>query len=71
LVAIDGKLTRRSYTSRDGKTAYVTEIVIESINAIGSKKDNPQDQQTKKQFVDQKPVEIKKEEVPPPVGEVN
>lgn len=40
LVAIDGKLTRRSFTTRDGKTSYVTEIVIDTINSIGSKRDN-------------------------------
>jgi single-stranded DNA-binding protein len=33
-------LTRRSYTSKEGKTAYVTEIVIDAINSIGSRKDN-------------------------------
>jgi single-stranded DNA-binding protein len=40
LVAIDGKLTRRNYVSKEGKNASITEIVIESINSIGSKKDN-------------------------------
>jgi single-stranded DNA-binding protein len=33
-------LTRRSFTSKEGKIVYVTEIVIDVINSIGSKKDN-------------------------------
>jgi single-stranded DNA-binding protein len=41
LVAIDGKLTRRSFVSKEGKNVYVTEIVIDMINAIGAKRDNP------------------------------
>lgn len=41
LVAIDGQLTRRSYVSKQsGQTVYNTEIVIDSINSIGSKKLN-------------------------------
>jgi single-stranded DNA-binding protein len=36
---VDGKLTRRSFTSREGKTIYVTEVVVDAINSIGSKKD--------------------------------
>ncbi|MDR0825696.1 MAG: single-stranded DNA-binding protein [Mycoplasmataceae bacterium] len=39
LVAVDGKLTRRSFTNREGKTSYVTEIVIDQINSIGGKKE--------------------------------
>jgi single-strand DNA-binding protein len=35
LVSIDGRLTRRSYTSKDGKMVSVTEVVIESINSLG------------------------------------
>jgi single-strand DNA-binding protein len=38
LIAIDGKLTRRSFVSKEGKTVYTTEIVIESINSLGSRK---------------------------------
>lgn len=42
LVAIDGKLIRRSYVSKEGKTVYVTEIVIENIRPLGSKNQNSQ-----------------------------
>lgn len=37
LVAIDGKLIRRSYVSKEGKTVYVIEVVIESIKPLSSK----------------------------------
>ncbi|MDE6893786.1 MAG: single-stranded DNA-binding protein [Malacoplasma sp.] len=37
LVAIDGKLIRRSYVSKDGKTVYVVEVVIESIKPLYTK----------------------------------
>ncbi|BAC43907.1 single-stranded DNA-binding protein [Malacoplasma penetrans] len=40
LVAIDGKLIRRSYVSKEGKTVYVIEIVIESIKPLSSKNSN-------------------------------
>jgi single-stranded DNA-binding protein len=48
LVAIDGKLTRRSFVSREGKTLYSTEIVIDAINSIGSKRDNANPDNTNK-----------------------
>lgn len=44
LVAIDGKLIRRSYLSKEGKTVYVIEIVIESIKPFGSNKNYSKDQ---------------------------
>ncbi len=41
LVAIDGQLTRRSYISKQsGQTVYTTEIIVDTINSIGSKKQN-------------------------------
>jgi single-stranded DNA-binding protein len=33
-------LTRRSYVNKEGKTVYVTEVVVDAINSIGSRKDN-------------------------------
>jgi single-stranded DNA-binding protein len=38
MVTVDGRLTRRSYVSRDGKQVYTTEIVIESISVIAKSK---------------------------------
>ena len=40
LVAVDGKLIRRSYVSKEGKTVYVIEVVIESIKPLSSKNAN-------------------------------
>lgn len=78
LVAIDGKLTRRSFTSKDGKTAYVTEIVIDAINSIGSKKDNQAvvtksiDQAFPENIVNQSsPIEKVKQEPIASTGEVD
>jgi single-strand DNA-binding protein len=38
-IAIEGKLTSRNYTDKDGIKRYVTEIVVSEILMIGSKKD--------------------------------
>jgi single-stranded DNA-binding protein len=38
MVTVDGRLTRRSYVSKDGKQVYTTEIVIESISVISKSK---------------------------------
>ncbi|MEF9984854.1 MAG: single-stranded DNA-binding protein [Malacoplasma sp.] len=39
-VVVDGKLIRRSYVSKEGKTVYVMEVVIETIRPFGSSKNN-------------------------------
>lgn len=36
-VVIDGKLIRRSYVSKEGKTVYIIEVVIETIRPFGSR----------------------------------
>lgn len=38
LVAIDGKLIRRSYVSKEGNNVYVMEVVIETIKPLSSSK---------------------------------
>ncbi|MDR2636445.1 MAG: single-stranded DNA-binding protein [Mycoplasmataceae bacterium] len=38
LVAIDGRLTRREYVTREGKQQFATDIVIESINSLAKAK---------------------------------
>lgn len=38
-IAIEGKLTSRNYTDKDGVKRYVTEIVVNEILMIGAKKD--------------------------------
>jgi len=34
MVELEGRLSRRSYTNKEGKTAYITEIVVENINRL-------------------------------------
>jgi len=38
-IAIEGKLTSRSYSDKDGVKRYVTEIVVNEILMIGNKRD--------------------------------
>jgi single-strand DNA-binding protein len=38
-IAIEGKLTSRNYTDKEGIKRYVTEIVVNEILMIGGKKD--------------------------------
>ena len=38
-IAIEGKLTTRNYTDKEGTKRYVTEIVVSEILLIGNKKD--------------------------------
>lgn len=42
LIAIDGKLQTRNYTNREGKKVYVTEIVVEQVEFLQSKKSDGQ-----------------------------
>ncbi len=37
-MAIDGRLTNRSYINKAGQKVYVTEIVVETIRNLGSRK---------------------------------
>lgn len=46
-VVIDGKLIRRSYVSKEGKTVYIMEVVIETIRPFGSSKNNSNYSNTK------------------------
>jgi len=38
-IAIEGKLTSRSYEDKEGKKRYITEVVINEVLLLGSKKD--------------------------------
>lgn len=42
-VGIDGRLQTRNYTNKEGKKVYVTEIIVENVEFLQSKK---QDEQT-------------------------
>ncbi len=37
-IAIEGKLTYRSYTDKDGATKYVTEIIVNELLLLGNSK---------------------------------
>ena len=39
LVGIDGRIQTRNYQDNDGKTVYVTEVLVESFTLLESKKD--------------------------------
>ncbi|MEG1185892.1 MAG: single-stranded DNA-binding protein [Eubacterium sp.] len=39
-IAINGRLQTRSYDAQDGSKRYVTEIILEEFDFIGSKNDN-------------------------------
>ncbi len=40
-VALEGKLTSRSYETKEGEKRYVTEVVIDEILLLGIKGDSP------------------------------
>lgn len=42
LIGIDGKLQTRNYTNREGKRVYLTEIVVENVDFLQSKKQDGQ-----------------------------
>lgn len=37
LVSIDGRLTRRSYVDNEGKTVYVTEVIVDNIKGYNNR----------------------------------
>ncbi|MFK5973609.1 MAG: single-stranded DNA-binding protein [Flavobacteriaceae bacterium] len=39
-IAIEGKLTSRSYETKDGEKRYVTEVVISEVLLLGAKAEN-------------------------------
>ena len=44
LIGIEGKLQTRNYTNREGKKVYVTEIVVELVEFLQSKKQDAPNQ---------------------------
>lgn len=45
-IAVTGRLQTGSYTDRDGKKVYTTDVVVESHEFVESKKESDQSQQT-------------------------
>ena len=39
-IAVEGKLTSRSYEDKEGEKRYITEVVISEVLLLGSKNDN-------------------------------
>ena len=39
MVAIEGKLTSRSYEDKEGQKKYVTELIVDRVHFCGNKKD--------------------------------
>ncbi len=39
-VAIDGRIQSRSYTGEDGKKRYITEVIADNVEFLGTKKSN-------------------------------
>lgn len=56
MVGIDGKLQTRNYTHKDGYTVYVTEVVADNIQLLGSKKDTDTKPEPDPVFTDIKPI---------------
>ena len=44
-IAVEGKLTNRSYESKEGEKRYITEIVASEILLLGSNRTNEESQQ--------------------------
>lgn len=42
-VAVEGSVQVRSYDAQDGSKRYVTEIIADSVEALGKREDKPQD----------------------------
>jgi single-strand DNA-binding protein len=57
-VGIEGRLQTRNYTNREGKKVYVTEIIVENVEFLQSKKqDEPQFETTNVNFEEASPDE--------------
>lgn len=57
-VGIEGRLQTRNYTNREGKKVYVTEIIVENVEFLQSKKqDEPQFETTNVNFEEVSPDE--------------
>ena len=54
-MALRGHIQTGSYTNRDGNKVYTTDVICDSIEFCGSKKDNQQNQQVQRQAPLQQP----------------
>ena len=60
MIGIEGKLQTRNYTNREGKKVYVTEIIVENVEFLQTKKqgEQPTQQSFRDPFVDANLAEV-------------
>ena len=59
-VAVEGSIQTRSYDAQDGSKRYVTEIIADSVEAVGSREDGTQNAQSAQNA--QKPAQNRQDE---------
>jgi single-strand DNA-binding protein len=72
LVAIDGRIQTRSYENKDGQRVYVTEVVADSVQFLGTKKREAQQQNSQQRYTSDpgtpfqggQPVDISDDDLP-------
>lgn len=64
MAGVDGRVQTRSYDGNDGKKVYVTEIMAESVQFLGSKNEGSQQQQTQSSGFDNREVTVNEDDLP-------
>ena len=59
-VAVDGSIQTRSYDAQDGSKRYVTEIIADSVEAVGGREEGAQNAQNERST--QKPTQNRQDE---------
>ena len=54
LLGIEGRIQTRNYEDKDGKRVYVTEVIVDSIDFLQSRKDESKQETTKTENTKQK-----------------
>ena len=63
-VAVEGSIQTRSYDAQDGSKRYVTEIIADSVEAVGSREDGAQNAQQPAQNQQTEFTEVDDDELP-------
>ena len=53
LIEVEGRLQTRNYTAKDGRTVYVTEVIVESFGFLQAKKDKETKTEEADPFIDE------------------
>lgn len=69
LIAVDGRIQTRNYNDRDGKTVYVTEVVVNQVQLLSGREQTEQQpveapQTTEQPFESDDSVEITADDLP-------